>query len=95
MHSPKSQTNLIQRSSELSMAPSAAMLTLSHPLISHKSTNRSPLSPAVKSTRIFDLLFPRKPLDGEDRTAVVLGRLSGDPATLEKRFQEALELSCW
>lgn len=77
------------------MAPSAAMLILSHPLISHKTTNQSPSSPAVKSTRVFDFLLPWKASDGEDRSAVGLGRLFGDPATIEKRFQEALELSCW
>ncbi|EFH60089.1 hypothetical protein ARALYDRAFT_480339 [Arabidopsis lyrata subsp. lyrata] len=73
------------------MAPSAAMLILSHPLISHKTMNQSP----VKSTRVFDFLLPWKASDGEDRSAVGLGRLFGDPATIEKRFQEALELSCW
>ncbi|KFK39957.1 hypothetical protein AALP_AA3G311500 [Arabis alpina] len=77
------------------MAPSAAMLTLSHPLISHKTTNRSPSSPPVTSTRVFDIFPLWKSSEGEDRAAVILGRLLGDPATLEKRFQEALELSCW
>ncbi|KAJ0256176.1 hypothetical protein HA466_0091760 [Hirschfeldia incana] len=77
------------------MAPSAAMLILSHPLISHKTTNQSPSSPAVKSRpRVFDLLLPWKSSDSSEE--VGLGRLVfGDPATLEKRFQEALELSCW
>ncbi|KAG2322145.1 hypothetical protein Bca52824_015358 [Brassica carinata] len=75
------------------MAPSAAMLILSHPLISHKTTTQSTSSPAVKSRRVFDLLLPWKSSDSEE---VGLGRLVfGDPATLEKRFQEALELSCW
>uniref|UniRef100_A0A0D3CY37 Uncharacterized protein n=1 Tax=Brassica oleracea var. oleracea TaxID=109376 RepID=A0A0D3CY37_BRAOL len=75
------------------MAPSAAMLILSHPLISHKTTNQSPSSPAFKSRRMFDLLLPwKKTSDSEE---VGLGRIVfGDPATLEKRFQEALELSC-
>lgn len=76
------------------MAPSAAMLILSHPLISHKTTNQSPSTPASsKSRRMLDLLLPWKSSDSEE---VGLGRLVfGDPATLEKRFQEALELSCW
>ncbi|EOA31797.1 hypothetical protein CARUB_v10015020mg [Capsella rubella] len=79
------------------MAPSAAMLILSHPLISHKSTNhQSPSSsPAIKaSTRVFGFLLPWKVLeDGKVRSKVGLW-LFGDPDTVEKRFQEALELSC-
>lgn len=75
------------------MAPSAAMLILSHPLISHKTTNQSPSSPVFESRRVFDFLLPWKSSDSEE---VGLSRLVfGDPATLEKRFQEALELSCW
>ncbi|AEC06291.1 unnamed protein product [Arabidopsis thaliana] len=78
------------------MAPSAAMLILSHPLVSHKAKNQSLSSPSsVKSTRVFGFLWPWKALDNEDHSAVVLGRLFGDPATIEKRFQEALEQSCW
>ncbi|CAN8257963.1 unnamed protein product [Cochlearia groenlandica] len=78
------------------MAPSAAMLILSHPLISHKSsTNNSSSSSAIKPTHFFDFLWSRKASYGEDPIAVGLGRFSGDPVTLEKRFQEALELSCW
>uniref|UniRef100_A0A1J3FHG3 Uncharacterized protein n=1 Tax=Noccaea caerulescens TaxID=107243 RepID=A0A1J3FHG3_NOCCA len=78
------------------MAPSAAMLILSHPLISHRRKNQSPSSSsAAKSTRAFDLLLPWKLSDREDCSAVGLGRLSVNPAIMEKRFQQALELSCW
>ncbi|XP_019096645.1 PREDICTED: uncharacterized protein LOC109130948 [Camelina sativa] len=76
------------------MAPSAAMLILSHPLISHKATNQYPSSPAVKSTRVSGILLPWKASDGEYISTVGL-QLFGDQDTLEKRFQEALELSCW
>ncbi|ESQ51114.1 hypothetical protein EUTSA_v10022947mg [Eutrema salsugineum] len=77
------------------MSPSAAMLILSHPLVSHKTTNQSPSLPPVKPSRVFDLLSPWKSSDSEDRAGVGLGWFSGDPGTLEKRFQDALQLSCW
>ncbi|CAH2051899.1 unnamed protein product [Thlaspi arvense] len=76
------------------MAPSAAMLILSHPLLSHKrTTNQSPSPPAVKSMRVSDLLLPWRSSDGEDGSAVSISKLYGD--LLEKHFQEALELSFW
>lgn len=84
----------LQIKKEPSMAPSAPTSMLSHPLIQQTPTNNTlqpqqePPSQLVKSH-----LPARNSSESSGRSKFSLW-LFGDPATYDKRFQEAIELSC-
>ncbi|KFK29992.1 hypothetical protein AALP_AA7G203800 [Arabis alpina] len=77
------------------MAPSAAMFMLSYPLF-QQITTRNTLQPQPEpSPPVVKCHFPaRNSSESSDRSKFILW-LFGDPATYDKRFQRAIELSCW
>ncbi|VVB10508.1 unnamed protein product [Arabis nemorensis] len=77
------------------MAPSAAMFMLSYPLF-HQITANNNLQPQPEpSPPVVKCLLPaRNSSESSDRSRFTRW-LFGDPATYNKRFQEAIERSCW
>ncbi|KAG7545200.1 hypothetical protein ISN44_As12g007020 [Arabidopsis suecica] len=79
------------------MASSAAMFMLPSPRIQQITTNNTLQTAATPepSPSIIKCLFPaRNSSESSARSKFSLW-LFGDPATYDKRFQEAIELSCW
>ncbi|CAH8274448.1 unnamed protein product [Arabidopsis lyrata] len=78
------------------MASSTAMFMLPYPLIQQITTTNNTLQPQHEpSSPIVKCLLPaRNSSESSDRSKFSLW-LFGDPATYDKRFQEAIELSCW
>ncbi|EOA18238.1 hypothetical protein CARUB_v10006730mg [Capsella rubella] len=79
------------------MASSAAMFMLPYPLIQQVTRNNT-LQPQGQgqpsSPQIVECLLPaRNSSENSGRSKFSLW-LFGDPATYDKRFQEAIELSC-
>ncbi|KAL9289028.1 hypothetical protein AtEden1_Chr4g0312721 [Arabidopsis thaliana] len=78
------------------MASSAAMFMLPLPLTQQITTNNTLQTTATPepSASIVKCLFPaRNSSESSARSKLTLWQF-GNPATYDKRFQEAIELSC-
>ncbi|XP_019088616.1 PREDICTED: uncharacterized protein LOC109127713 [Camelina sativa] len=79
----------------LSMASSAAMFMLPYPLIQQLTRNNTPQQQGEPSSpQIVKCLLPAINSSGSSGRSKFSLWLFGNPATYDKRFQEAIELSC-